>query len=235
MARCNSVAVKATPDPNHPLWQLHEQPLGLYWLALTELKPVRLSGWRRFTLHLQDGQGRLSQEPVVQGIYSVGGRGVKPWIDMGYRVRLAFPEGGEDVNLAADGLDRTLIASLSTLIPPGGHIMVEYETPDHRETYKSLSLRVPPVVTPLGFLLYECGFTGGFKPWYFAEGGQEGPIKLQANKSMSEKHAREHTRRYKEELEAFLDCAQAEPLVEQAKERARRLLLRLAERSSEVR
>jgi hypothetical protein len=61
--------------------------------------------------------------------------------------------------------------------------MVSYEdaAPLHRETDRALSAGVPPVLTPLGFLLFMSGFRL-VKNWYLSEGGHEGPRKLWGEK-----------------------------------------------------
>jgi len=94
-------------------------------------------------------------------------------------------ERGPDrrLNLRQAGLMPDLFQSLSQLIPPGGHLMVSYENTDplHRETDRALSAGVPPVLTPLGFLLFMSGFRL-VKNWYLSEGGHEGPRKLWGEK-----------------------------------------------------
>ena len=56
-----------------------------------ELEPVFLpprrlfSGKTYFNKYLEDGHGQLSEKPVIdKALYSVGGKGVLPWIEIGY-------------------------------------------------------------------------------------------------------------------------------------------------------
>ena len=168
---------------DHPLQQLEGRLLGEYRLHLQRLKPLRLSGWRGFSIALKDRNGTQAQPPVVEGIYSAGGKdGVRPWMDIAVTDVVEFGSGRR-LDLREYGLMHELFTSLSQLIPPGGHLMVSYEDTDqlHRETDRALSAGVPPVLTPLGFFLFMSGFRL-VKNWYLSEGGHEGPRKLWGEK-----------------------------------------------------
>jgi hypothetical protein len=93
---------------------------------------------------------------------------------------------------------------LGDAIPRGGHLMVEYENQMWSETQRGLLVRIPPLATPLGALLYEVGCGDSFKDWYFPEGGQEGGRKLQGNKAFTEAQARELGAERARELRVFL-------------------------------
>ena len=174
-----------------PLKNLNGEALNGYRLYLGEVKQLRLSGWKGFKLHLKDSGGTLSTASVIEGIYSAGAKdGVKPWMDVVYFEEVEFLKEGkveESLNLGLKGLDRRLFRYLGELIPAGGHLMVSYEEEQriHVDTVESLRLKIPPVLTPLGFLI----FLGGFqyvKDWYLAEGGHEGPRKLWGEKAPDE-------------------------------------------------
>jgi len=49
---------------------------------------------------------------------------------------------------------------------------------------------IPPIVTPLGYMLFLIGFRTGFKDWYFAEGGNEELHKLQGYRVLNSQHAK---------------------------------------------
>jgi len=170
---------------DHPLQRLKNRPLGEYRLHLQPLKQLRLSGWRGFSLALKDREGTLAQPPVVEGIYSSGGKdGVKPWMDITVTEGVRFGSGRR-LDLRQTGLMHELFRSLARLIPPGGHLMVSYEDSDplHGETDRALAAGVPPILTPLGFLLFMSGFRL-VKNWYLSEGGHEGPRKLWGEKPL---------------------------------------------------
>ena len=172
---------------SHPLQSLDGKELGEFKLRLTQLKQLRLSGWKGFTLHLQGKRGRLSAFPIVRGIFSSGGRnGVKSWMDINYFEEATFNDDQLSViiNLSEQALDRQLFSYLAGIIEPGGHIMVSYEDENQIliDTLTSLAIGIPLAVTPLGELLWWSGFQL-MKDWYLAEGGHEGPRKLWAEKA----------------------------------------------------
>ncbi len=74
--------------------------------------------------------------------------------------------------------EHALFALLGKLVPPGGSLMVEYESPGLEETRAILALGYPPACTPLGHLLLRAG-CATLRDWYISEGGAEGPRKLQ--------------------------------------------------------
>ena len=129
----------------------------------------------------------------------------------------------------AYGLEAALIDRLGELVPDGGHLMVEYESPGQSMTHAELLLRVPPAATYLGALMFHAGFRGAFKDWYISEGGHEGPRKLQANKSPNAAAAQVARRTHVAELTDFIK--QAAPtaradaeIVARAQARARMIL-----------
>lgn len=178
-------------NSSFPLKNLHGRSFDNYTLHIDETKQLRFSGWKGFKLYLKDTQGILTTAPVVEGIYSKGGKdGIKPWMDLEYCEELEFfrkHQKKESFSLSFKDLDKKLFKCLGDLIPPGGHIMISYEGNQkiHLVTLRSLSIGIPPVVTPLGLLI----FMGGFqliKDWYLAEGGHEGPRKLWGEKAPDE-------------------------------------------------
>jgi hypothetical protein len=201
----------------------------IFQLYLAELAEVRLrAGWFRFSLALRDSNGTLSQTPLMVGIVSGGGRGVMPWFEgrINPQVQLA---GGAQLDARTAGLESALIELIGTLVPAGGHLMLEYESPGQTETHRELLLRVPPAATYLGSLMFLAGFRGHFKDWYISEGGHEGPRKLQANKSPNAAAARDAMRANLEELKGFLrrplpTNAEDAALIARAQGRARSLV-----------
>ena len=113
---------------------------------------------------------------------------------------------GEEVsfNIAPKGRTQQLFKYLADLLPPGGHMMVEYDSPEQQDTARSLALGIPPIATPLGYMLFLAGCGAGFRDWYFAEGGSEGPRKLQGYKALDSRHARMKAKEIVQELRDFL-------------------------------
>lgn len=185
-----------------------QRQLGKFLLVPGELRPLRRSGWSWFSLLLAEGSGTPGEQPVVQGIFSRGGKdGVMPWMDIEYAEQIPVPSASgpaRTASLAGSGLDRLLFGILGDAIPPGGHLMVSYEgdQPIHRETMLSLGLGAPPAATPLGFLLLLGGFSL-VKDWYLAEGGMEGPRKLWGEKAPDAVWERIFRGRTRRQLRAF--------------------------------
>ena len=200
------------------LLSLEEKKVDQYAL-MVELNPILLppgklfSGKTYFSVYLKDDYGRLSERPVVdRALYSVGGKGVLPWIEIGYYWDevILKKEGTipETIHMGDSGTEYALFKLLGDFIPPGGHMMVPYELDDNllsRRTSRALQKNIPMVATPIGFLLFRMGFTIPFRDWYIAEGGHEGPRKLQFEKPLSHDREREVFGEIMDELGVFLD------------------------------
>lgn len=183
MPRRNTTTKRARSRHPEPLAQLEGKRLGRYTLRLADVSPGSKSGWLSFRL-VVTGPKTLFSPPVIEGVYSPGGRGVTPWIEIiEYHPRQNPAQGKVDeLDLAATALDRELFRHVGALIPRGGHLMVACEGPEHEATYRLLMRRVPPAVTPLGYVLFASGFHS-VRFFYLAEGGWEGQQKLWAEKA----------------------------------------------------
>lgn len=171
---------------------LDGKKIGVFMTQLTNVRRVRFAEQRYFELYLKDTAGQLSHEPIVKGTYFAGrGKWIKPWLEIKY---------------APNPIELELFRLLSDLIPPGGHLMVEYgETEEeHLSTARALKFGIPPAVTPLGYLMWQTGFRA-FKDWYFPEGWKEGETKLQGDKPLSKKQEKEMTNKVTSELKKFLE------------------------------
>jgi len=192
-----------------PLDTLNGKKLNDHGLLLGELKQLKLSSWKGFKLFLTDPAGVPSEEPVVRGIYSSGGKdGVKPWLDLEYWEEPEFSGSlgkRKKFSLSSLGLDQRLFDLLGGLIPAGGHFMVSYEGEQriHTETAQSLSAGVPPAATPLGYLMFRSGFEY-IKDWYLAEGGFEGPRKIWGEKAPDEQWAQNFYKKTADQVSQFL-------------------------------
>ncbi|MFH1484873.1 MAG: DUF1122 family protein [Chloroflexota bacterium] len=218
----------------HPLGNLQEKGLGSYRLVVL-LGPKNRIGARYLQLFSRNAE--ISQQPVVIGLYNTGEYPSYNWIEiMHFSLRVAFGSGREASAREEKGLDRELFQALAELLPPGGHMMVEYDSPEREDTARSLSIGIPPAATPVGYLLFSVGCGAGFKDWYFAEGASEGPRKLQGYKALNSQHARLKARELAEELEGFLNrlpkCGGSE-LERAARERALAVISILERKNAE--
>ena len=157
-------------------------------LNLDDWKSLKPSGWFGFKIRWEHITDHTCAPPICEGIFSRGGRGIAPWADLALARHQKCQICDFETTLSTNDLIE-LFKLWSRVIPWNGHISVEYESPDHHDTLMSLKLSVPPVLTPLGYAGYLGGFIGGFKDWYIAEGGHEGPRKLQMNKPLDLEHA----------------------------------------------
>ncbi len=197
------ILMKKDPD----LQSVDCRRLGEFQLRL-ESRPLRQRvGWTGFSIFLEDRAGRTSSRkgvggeyvftPVVEGIHSRGGKGIKSWIEVENYFPVLHFRGGmlpeQTISLSETGADGTLFRILADLLPPGGHLMfaydVSYESDFHRETSECLIRNVPAVCTPMGKLLFDAGLRL-VKDWYLAEGGYEGPRKLWGEKPVDDGEAR---------------------------------------------
>jgi hypothetical protein len=145
-------------------------------------------GSRTFRVDLAGGPG---EGLVLAGLRNRGPHAAMNWFEVANYVSGAG--GTPERDLRALGLEQQLFDRLAAAVPPGGHLMIEYESPQHRETERALSLRVPPVATPLGFVLFEAGAGDWIRDWYIPEGWTEGPRKLQGFRAFDDRHrARRH-------------------------------------------
>jgi len=200
----------------HPLAQLKGKPLVDGTLEIM-LGPKNRFGARYFQMTLRDKTGKASQ-PLLLALHHSGPYPSHNWIEVIRLTRnLSFPE--REISLSETDLE-SLFCYLSDLIPPGGHMMVEYDSEEWEETRLSIACGIPPVVTPLGSILFRVGCGGAFKDWHFAEGGSEGPRKLQGYKALNEEHRRARAGEMAAELRSFLQSEKL-PICQQLWEAAR--------------
>lgn len=192
-----------------------------------DASPARIAEQAYFVLHLVKKNVTLSADPVFSGLFSAGrpSHSIQGWIDGDYFERATFPDG-TSISLSELGLDLQLFKILGELVPPGGSLMISYslsskESRVHKETKLALDRGYPPVVTPLGFLLFMAGCGMSFKDWYFAEGGREGPEKLQGYKPIDSEVAKQKAQLMLKELHVFSNrCQNVDSLERVCKSRA---------------
>ncbi len=208
---------------HHPLARLEGKPLGGATIEI-ELGPKNRVGAHYFRITSRDQFGNTSQ-PLLLALHHSGPYPSYNWVEVIKLVKnIIQPE--REVILSDAEIER-LFHYLSDLIPPGGHIMVEYESEEQAETRLAIGCGIPPVATPLGSMLFRVGCGVAFKDWHFAEGGSEGPRKLQGYKALSEEHRRVRAADMAAEIRSFLliemppSCRQ---LWEAAQERAVKIL-----------
>jgi hypothetical protein len=210
------------PPPHHPLAQIDALPLtGKACLRVVMRRLVVGERWA-FAGVAQTGR-RSGPEPVVAGQISRGPYAAHNWVELSVLTDVVKdPDGGAPIRIAGTALELRLLRRLARLVPSGGHVMVEYESPHRRETFDGLLHGVPPVATPLGLMLFLAGTGDSFKDWYYAEGGMEGPRKLQGNRALNAADRRHKWEALRRELQTYLRRHGALP--EAVRARARTVL-----------
>lgn len=188
----------------HPLASLQGKALDSYKLVVL-LGAKNRFGARYFQMFLKNQSDVISNQPVIIGLYNQGKYPGYNWIEIvNFSPRVSFGSDEESLDISKDGLFLQLMRHLADLIPPGGHMMVEYDSPEQQDTARSLALGIPPILTPLGYILFLAGCGSSFKDWHFAEGGSEGPRKLQGNKALNSKQAQINKERTTQKIKSFL-------------------------------
>lgn len=189
----------------HILGNLQGKRLGSHRLLLLS-GPKNKSGATYFQMFLQNARGETSQQPIIIGLYHRGSHPAYNWIEIISLAPKAEFSSGEEVSfsMSSDVQTQHLFRYLAELLPPGGHMMVEYDSPGQQDTAQSLALGIPQIATPLGYTLFLAGCGAGFKDWYFSEGGVEGPRKLQGYKALDSQHASIRMKEVVQELNNFL-------------------------------
>jgi hypothetical protein len=164
--------------------------------------PRNAVGSRYFHLFALDGEGRLAQEALALGLYNSGPYPAYNWVEL-TQFREAVQIAGASVDLWETGLEIELFQALSELVPAGGHLMAEYDSPTHRATERILTLRYPQACTPIGYAMFEAGVRS-YRDWYISEGGREGPRKLQGFMPLNAEIAAEKTALLRAEVESAL-------------------------------
>jgi hypothetical protein len=190
-------------DSDHPLAGLVDRAVGQGVRLAVEVGRRNRVGALRFRLVLESDDLGRTVLPVVTGLLDLDEEADAAWIEVtGYRARLPLPDGREvDV---PEGILLQVLAELARLIPPGGSLIVEVESPALEITARALAAGVPPVATPLGGMLFAVGCGSAFRVRGAAAGGRAGRRRLQGFRPANE--VVEHQRGFAmlADLEAFM-------------------------------
>jgi hypothetical protein len=187
-------------DP-HPLATIGSQPLAGREVGVL-LGPKNRFGAEYFQVFLTDKSPDSDLHQVVVGLLGTGPHPAHNWIEI-----ICFADDFLHALGKGDAQDSPcleVLRRIAGVIPAGGHLMVEYDSPGQRETAQALELGVPPAATQLGFLMHLVGCGVGFRDWYFAEGGSEGPRKLQGSKPLDQEHTKHAAQELASELVDFM-------------------------------
>lgn len=176
---------------------------------LTKTNPTLLTEQLHFEIYLLSGrEGRilLSTAPVFSGVLiRAHGRPVD-CVDGDYFEDATFSTS--TISLNDESLDATFFGILGELVPAGGSFKVSYSFPGrrskvHEQTSQALERGYPPVVTPLGYLLFQAGCGVGLKDLH-PRNSRESSSKLQGFKALNSEDLRRKGLRLIRELHQFV-------------------------------
>ena len=156
--------------------QLNEE-IADYRLSIA-CKEKQIKGHWDVRIYLEDQKGRRTATPCIQGLYSVGRRGIPStghFFQTELKSRVDFVDGYNHIFSTIDLIDtrlaEDLYRSIGKVLRPGGQLFVSYNNEKRFSVHtdKAFRLGIPPVATMLGKLV---ALTGCVKVWshYGAEG-----------------------------------------------------------------
>ena len=196
-------------------------PVGDLSLVALETRPGRFVEETYLALGVTDGRERVPVADLI--LYRGRPPYYRAWVEI-FAQRPTVPLGEATLNYFDSGLEKALLNAVAAALGPGERLFVDCEA--DAETLQGIRWGFPEVVTRLGFLLYQLGFTW-FKGWYYPEGFREGGQKLQAEKPVDENTRFRHERGLEESVHLFLarvDDLPPHPAVARAIERAHTLV-----------
>lgn len=123
--------------------------------------------------------------PVIEGEHHAAHASAPAWLAV-----TAFagtvPVSGGEVEVP-EGIDIQIVEALAALVPPGGHLLMEYGSDHRRVTARALRQGVPPVATPLGGMMFAAGCGVAFTDLRSVAGGEGSPA-LQGYRSIDTAH-----------------------------------------------
>jgi len=195
----------ASEEASHPLAALDAATVGQGVRLSVELGPRNRAGARHFRAFLETDELGRTLEPVLTGLHHAGPHPGQNWVEV-TDFRGQVPVAGGDVEIP-EAIDVQIVERLAALVPPGGHLMMEYESAHRRLTSRALAQGVPPVATPLGGMMFAAGCGVALRDWYTPAGGREGPRKLQGHRAVDVEHERRRYPTTLQALERFLEAS----------------------------
>ncbi len=190
-------------QPDHPAAHWDGTAIGDDLTLDVWLGPLNPIGAGYFRLYLNSCEMGRSEEPVVLGMLNSGRYPGFNWVEViEYHEQLAMYD--KRTATVPQEVEQMVFRRLAEVVPSGGHLMAEYDSPTRRMTARALATGVPPRATPLGATIAASGCGVAFRDWYISEGGREGPRKLQGFRAANETHERQRNQETLVALEAFM-------------------------------
>jgi hypothetical protein len=191
---------------------LHLKKIGPYASQL-QFQPQRRVGHFDVSLFLKNDDGKISDRPLIEGIYSKGNRSqnIQAWFDIHYSDRAEFDDENPVILSRFGRCAEDVFETIGEALEPGGMIIVslitdmvwEMESELHRVTRDGLSTRslgIPPAATPLGRLLFIGGCCG-IKSQAF---DVQGSSRIAGEKALNPDIDRQFAQKLETQLQEFL-------------------------------
>lgn len=191
---------------------LHCKAIGPYSTQL-RFQPKQRVGHFDISLFLKDESGKISDRPLIEGIYSKGNRSqnMPGWLDIHYSDRADFAGENAVIFSRQDRLAECVFGHIGKAVAPGGMVFVslvtdivwEMESLLHKVTRESLSARsfgIPPAATPLGRLLFISGCRNVKSQAYDVQGSS----RLAGEKALNIDIERQFAQKLRTQLQEFL-------------------------------
>ena len=171
------------------------------------------SAWRPVAAASDHALASLVRRPVGQGVRlvveqgprdRVGAERFRLFLESEELGRTALPlDDGREVDVP-DGILLQVIEALAELVPAGGSLVVEYDSPALVMTAQALAAGVPPVATPLGGMLFAAGCASPVRDCGTAAGGRAGRRRLEGIRASNEVTEHRSGVEMLEQLETFM-------------------------------
>jgi hypothetical protein len=191
---------------------LHSRKIQAYTTQL-QFRPKRRVGHFDISLFLKNDDGKISDRPLIKGIYSKGNRSqnIQGWFDIHYSDRADFDSENPVILSRFGRCAEDVFEMIGGAIEPGGMIFVslitdivwEMESELHKVTRDCLSIRslgIPPAATPLGRLL----FIGGCRNIKSQAFDVQGSSRLAGEKAFNPDIERQFAQKIRIQLQEFL-------------------------------
>ena len=190
-------------EPEHPIAALQGAAVGQgVWLEV-EIGSRSRSGATHVRAYLVSDELGRTLEPVLHALHHTGTLPLQHWIEVtDYLDRPTVPGGGF-VEIP-EGIELRIVQAIGALVPPGGQLMLEYDSPSRSVTASALAAGVPPAATPLGGMMFAAGCGVVVRDHGVAAGGRSGRRKLRGFRANDAEHERVRGLEMFADLEAFM-------------------------------
>jgi hypothetical protein len=164
-------------------------------------RTVRIDNGKPASSEYQENKVVLVDDVKLMDVHQASGRSqVFNYIEL-HNISGQIEVAGQIHKYHDSAIEDAILGFFSGLLGRADLIHVEYE--QDKVTYRELQTGVPPVLSRLGFKLFNLGFTW-FKDFYIAEGWLEGPVKLTAEKPLDREMVNRNLSSMKREVEGYI-------------------------------